>query len=89
MAHLLVRHKVADFTQWKSAYDAHQSARDDAGLKFLHLWCNEENSNEVLVLFETTDVAKAKELIRSDDLKRSMQDAGVQGPPDIVFLLEK
>lgn len=41
MAHLLIRHKVADFDQWKPAYDAHQSARDDAGLQCLNLWCNE------------------------------------------------
>ena len=89
MAHLLIRHKVADFDQWKPTYDAHQSARDDAGLKFLHLWCNEDDPGDVLVLFEATDVAKAKELISSAELKESMQASGVQGPPDIVFLSEK
>ena len=89
MPHLLVRHKVADFSQFKLAFDAHQSARDDAGLKFLHLWCNDEDSDDVLILFETTDVTKAKELTSSDDLKESMQTAGVQGTPDIVFLPEQ
>ena len=89
MSHLLIRHKVADFDQWKPVYDAHQSAREDAGLKVLHLWSSEYDPNEVLILFETSDVAKAKELISSTDLKEKMQAAGVQGTPDIVFLSEK
>lgn len=89
MAHLLIRHKVASFDQWKPVYDAHQPAREDAGLKLLHLWCSEEDPKEVIILFETSDVAKAKELISSNDLKESMQAAGVQGPPDIVFLSEQ
>ena len=89
MPHLLVRHTVADFDKWKPVYDAHQPAREDAGLQVLHLWCSEDDPNDVIVLFETSDVAKAKELIASADLKKSMQAAGVQGPPDIVFLSEK
>jgi len=48
MTHMLVRHKVADFDQWKPVYDAHRTAREDAGLKVLHLWCNEDDPNEVL-----------------------------------------
>jgi hypothetical protein len=38
MAHMLVRHKVADFDKWKSVYEDHRSAREAAGLKDLHLW---------------------------------------------------
>jgi hypothetical protein len=30
MPYLLVRHKVADFSKWKSAYDAHLGARQKA-----------------------------------------------------------
>jgi hypothetical protein len=89
MTHIIIRHKVADFDRWKPVYDAHQTARENAGLKVLHLWCNEDDPNEVFILFEASDVDKAKELISSADLKESMQDAGVQGPPDIVFLSEK
>ena len=89
MAHMLIRHKVADFDQWKPVYEAHRSARESAGLKNLHLWCNEDDPSEVIILFEASDVAKAKELIKSVDLKESMQAAGVQGMPDIVFLTEK
>ena len=86
MAHMLIRHKVADFGKWKPAYEDHRSAREAAGLKDLYLWRNENDPTDVLVLFETSDVAKAKEFVASSNLKEKMQAAGVQGPPDIVFL---
>ena len=86
MAHMLIRHKVADFGKWKPAYENHRSAREAAGLKDLYLWRNENDPTDVLVLFEASDVAKAKEFVASSDLKEKMQAAGVQGPPDIVFL---
>ena len=86
MAHMLIRHKVADFDKWKPAYEDHRSAREAAGLKDLHLWRNESDPSEVILLFEASDVAKAKEFADSPDLKEKMQAAGVQGSPDIVFL---
>ena len=88
MTHMLVRHKVADFDEWKSVYDDHRIAREAAGLKDLHLWRNEGDPSEVILLFEASDVAKAKEFASSPDAKEKMQAAGVQGPPDIVFLSE-
>ena len=88
MAHMLVRHKVTDFEKWKQVYDEHQSAREAAGLENLHLWRSEDDPNEVLILFEATDLAKAKALTNSPDLKESMEASGVEGQPDILFLLE-
>jgi hypothetical protein len=86
MAHMVIRHKVADFGKWKTAYEDHRSTRQAAGLKDLHLWRNADDPNEVIVLFEASDVAKARDFARSSDLKEKMQAAGVQDAPDIVFL---
>jgi len=83
---MLIRHKVADFGKWKPVYDDHRSAREAAGLRDLYLLRNENDPNEVTLLFEASDVAKAKAFVASSDLKEAMQAAGVQGPPDIVFL---
>ena len=88
MAHILIRHKVADFGKWKPLYEDDRSVREAAGLKDLHLWRNEGDPTEIIALFEASDLAKAKEFIGSSDLKERMQAAGVQGAPDIVFLLE-
>ena len=83
---MLVRHKVADYDEWKSVYEDHRKAREAAGLKDLHLWRNEGDPSEVILLFEVSDVAKAKAFSRSPDAKEKMQAAGVQGVPEIVFL---
>ena len=86
MAHMLIRHRVQDFKAWKSVYDGHKSLREAAGLKDLYLWQNIDNSSEVVLLFEATDVDKAKEFAASADLKDTMRRAGVLGQPDIAFL---
>ena len=88
MANLIIRHKVADFGKWKQEYDDHRSAREAAGLKDIHLWRNEYDSNEVIALFEASDLTKARDFADSTNLKEKMKAAGVQGVPDILFLSE-
>ncbi len=86
MPHIMIRHKVADFGKWKSAYDAHISARQSAGLKEEHLLRSSDNPNEVVLLFSAEDLNKAKQFAASDDLRQRMQQAGVTDKPDIYFL---
>ena len=84
--HMLVRHKVADSAKWKPVYDAHLSARQNAGLKEEHLFHNADNPNEVLLLFSVEDVDKAKAFAASDDLRQAMENAGINDKPDVYFL---
>jgi hypothetical protein len=82
---MLVRHKAADFSKWKSVYDAHLSARQKAGLKQEHVLRSIDDPSEVILLFEAEDVQKARELLASDDLREKMQEGGVIDKPDIYF----
>jgi hypothetical protein len=84
--HVLVRHKVTDFAKWKPVYDQHLPARQKAGLKEVHFLRNIQNPNEVILLFSTEDLEKAKAFAASDDLRQVMQRAGVSDKPDIYFL---
>jgi heme-degrading monooxygenase HmoA len=84
--HMLIRHKVADFTKWKPIYDDHLSARQKAGLKEVHLLRNTDDPNEVILLFSVEDIGKAKAFAASDDLREAMQRAGVSDTPDVYFL---
>lgn len=86
MAHMLIRHKVQNFAKWKVAYDGHRPARVAAGLKDLHLWHHADDPNDVVLLFEAADVAKAKAFGASDDLRKVMTAAGVVGRPEVSFL---
>jgi hypothetical protein len=84
--YILIRHKVADFGKWKPGYDAHASARQNAGLKEERLLRNIDNPNEVVLLFSAQDINKAKQFAASDDLRQRMQDVGVVDKPDVYFL---
>jgi hypothetical protein len=86
MTHLLVRHNVADFTKWKPVYDAHLAARQQAGLREKNLLRSVSNPNEVVLLFEAEDLQKAQAFTESSDLLAAMQEAGVVGKPEILFL---
>ena len=88
MARMLIRHLVADFSEWKTVFDDHLPVRQAAGLTDLHLWRSADNPNEVVVLFEAADLAKAKEFASSSELKDVMEAAGVQGAPEFLFLHE-
>ena len=86
MTYLLIRHKVSDFATWKPAYDAHAVSRASAGLTELHLLRSIDNPNEVIILFAAADINKAKAFAASDDLRATMQKAGVMDKPDVYFL---
>ena len=86
MRYLLVRHKVAEFDQWKSAYDAYLAAREKAGLKQEHLLRNIDDPSGVLILFEVEDLQKAREFVDGSDLSATMEKAGVVDKPDVYHL---
>jgi hypothetical protein len=44
-----------------------------------------EDPNDVVVLQDVTDVAKARTWVGSEDLKATMQKSGVIGSPTIRF----
>jgi hypothetical protein len=60
MIRMLCRNKVADFAQWKSAFDSHAEAQAAAGLKLESLWRSIEYPNEVFFLFSVADLEQAR-----------------------------
>ncbi len=86
MAFLLIRHKVRDFTTWKTGYDGHQPKRSEAGLTEKYLLRGADDANEVVILFEAQDLERAKAFAASADLREKMQEVGVIDKPDIYYL---
>jgi quinol monooxygenase YgiN len=86
MVHVLLRHKVADFTRWKESFDSHLSARMKAGELGFHLFQNVNDPREVTLLLDWDSIEHARQFMGSDDLKSRMQQAGVAGTPDIQYL---
>lgn len=86
MKYILIRHKVRDFDAWKKVYDRHKKVRDEAGLKERRLFRGAEGSPEVIILFETKDLQRARSFMESTDLADRMKEAGVADRPDIFIL---
>ena len=88
MPYVLIRHKVKDFAKWKPVYDAHSTARKASGSKGARLFRNIGKSKETVILLEWSDVDRAREFVKSKDLREAMKRAGVTDNPDIYFLEE-
>ncbi len=89
MVHILVRHRVKDYAKWKDAFDEHADVRKMAGSKGGRLFREEKDPNNVAILLEWDDMARARIFFESGDLKRVMERAGVADRPEIFYEVEK
>ena len=84
-----VIHKVKNFDAWLKVFDAEGSAkRASDGLVDVVLARGVDDSNLVHLVFDITDMAKAKASLFSPEKKKLMMSAGVEGTPKIVFYQE-
>lgn len=86
MGYLLVRHKVKEFDEWKHVFEAHGEAQRKAGLRIDKVMRNAYEPNEVFLLFEVLDLAKARGFVFSPEVPRAQAESGVVDKPDIYFL---
>ncbi len=70
-AAVFVRHPVADFDAWKSAFDEHEGMRRDAGVLGYHISRDEDDPNMVSVYLAVSDLDKAKKFARRRSSRRS------------------
>ena len=83
MATVFLKHEVADYEAWRSAYDADQPRRDAAGLSEIGVYRDASDGNTVLLAWRTSDLEAFTAMVESEELKAKMEEAGVTGPPDI------
>jgi heme-degrading monooxygenase HmoA len=88
MPYVLIRHKVEDYQRWTPAFDAHGAARKASGSKGGRRLRSAEDPNELVILLEWDNLQKSRQFAQSDDLRNTMQRAGVVGKPGMYFLEE-
>jgi hypothetical protein len=86
MPFVLVRHKVQDFARWKPYFDSDAPHRSAAGLRDKLVLRNADDPQEVIILFETDDLGKARQFAQMPELREVMEKAGVVDKPDMYFL---
>jgi hypothetical protein len=83
---VLVTHKVKDFDAWVKVFDTEGTAkRAEEGLYDVVLARGIDDPNLVHLVFDIKDMAKAKASILSEEKKKLMMSAGVEGTPKIEF----
>jgi hypothetical protein len=86
MGYLLVRHKVREYHEWRRVFDRHKDAQQHAGLRVEKVMRNLYEPEEVFLLFEVLDLAKARGFLSSAEVSAAQEEAGVVGEADIYFL---
>jgi CRISPR/Cas system CSM-associated protein Csm5 (group 7 of RAMP superfamily) len=82
---LTVHFKVKDFNAWRTSYNGHEKDRVSAGITNGRVFRGADDSNDVLILQDVTDVAKARTWLGSSEMKTTMEKSGVIGSPSIRF----
>jgi hypothetical protein len=82
----IVKHRVANYETWKAAFDAHAGARGAAGIVGHAVNRGAEDPNLVVVYLQAESLDSLRSFSTSADVKQVMQQAGVQGAPEITLV---
>ena len=86
MVHVLVRHKVSDYNRWKEAFDSHLNTRKHAGETGCRIFHTVDDPREVVLFLDWEGIEPARKFMNSDELRKAMQLAGVEGRPDVQYI---
>jgi hypothetical protein len=82
---MTVHLKVKDYAAWRTGYDAREKGRLSAGITNGRVFRRAEDQNDIVILQDVADVAKARTWLASDEMKAAMEKGGVVGSPNIRF----
>jgi hypothetical protein len=82
---LTIHLKVKDFNAWRTRYNGGEQNRSAAGITNGRVFRNADDQNDVVILQDVTDVAKARAWLGSTEMKTAMEKSGVVGSPSIRF----
>ena len=77
--------KVKDYAAWRPGYDGREKNRTAAGITNGRVFRGVQDQNDVVILQDVADVAKARTWLASDETKAAREKGGVVGSPNIRF----
>lgn len=85
MIRMFVRHPVADFSEWKQAYDSFDDERQGMGVVDHGVYKSADDPNDVTVWHDFESLESARRFAESERLREAMSEAGVSGEPMIWY----
>ena len=86
MIHTMVIHKVADFDSWLPHFEKHAEKRKPQGCVGAEVFRSADDPNNVVIMFKWKDAESFKKFGETEDLKNTMQAAGVMNQPTMMIL---
>jgi hypothetical protein len=86
MPNLLTQHRVQDYDAWRPHFDRHEETRKAHGITNPRVYRNANDPNDLVLLFDVADMERAKESGESQDLRSTMEKAGVIMPATVRVL---
>lgn len=85
----MIKHEVKDYSKWKEHFDMDRKNREMLGLKGKEtVFRSVDDPNKVIVSMEWKNKDNFEKMMNSDELKKTLKEAGVLGQPS-VMLYEK
>jgi hypothetical protein len=85
MTTMFIRHAVANYEAWRKIYDDFASVQKAKGVTAQAVYQAADNPNDITVTHDFATVEAARAFVNSEELKSTMQNAGVVGAPTIWF----
>ena len=82
---LTLHFQVKDFNAWRTSYNGHEKNRVAAGITNGRVFRSANRQNDVVIVQDVADVAKARTWYGSDKTKATMEKSGVLGSPSLCF----
>jgi hypothetical protein len=86
MVHVIVRHKVSDYSKWKQVFDAYLNHRMAAGETGFRVFQSIEDPRDITLVLDWEGLDSARRFMKSDDVRHTMQNAGVVGDPEVNYV---
>ena len=83
MAKIATQITIGDYAKWRAGFDKAAPFREKAGMKNVQVYRDVDNPTAALVWSEVDDIAKARAILDSPELRNAMLEAGVVGAPKI------
>lgn len=90
MVYINLRLNVADFDKWLTAFHSFESYRKELGSTGMNqIFHDVDDPNNVTLIMEWDDAAKAKAFLNNPQTKANMDSAGVTRAPMVLAVQEK
>ncbi len=88
MVHVMLNHKVRDYNLWKPHFEKDAVNRLKAGIRVAKLFRSIEDPNDISILFTVDSIESFNNFLKSPDLNKIMEEAGVVSMPEVKMLQE-